>query len=61
MIDAIIAKISLFFDNLAIPFEMIEVYKSVTAIWDALPLALKAALIGIFGVSTFLCVVKMLF
>lgn len=61
MIQSVIDKIGLLFDNLAIPFEMMEVYKSVTAIWDAFPLALKATLIGIFGVATFLCVLKMLF
>ena len=54
MIQSVIDKIGLLFDNLAIPFEMMEVYKSVTAVWDAFPLALKATLIGIFGVATFL-------
>lgn len=48
-------------DNIAIPFEMMEVYKSVTAVWDAFPLALKSALIGIWGVVIFLTIMKMLF
>lgn len=61
MIDAILEKISYFIDNVSIPFEMIEVYKAVTAVWDAFPLALQASLIGLFAVGVFWCVLKMLF
>lgn len=61
MIDSILEKLGSFFDNLMIPFEMIEVYKSVTAVWDAFPLALRAALTGLFAVATFLLIMKMLF
>ncbi len=61
MINSLIDKIVLLFDNLSIPFEMVTVFNSVTDVWYALPLALKGVLIGIFGISTFFCVVKMLF
>lgn len=61
MIQNVLDKIGLFFDNLAIPFEMVEVFKSVTAVWDALPLAVRGTLTGIFALATFFCVVKMLF
>lgn len=50
-----------FIDNISIPFEMTEVYKSVTAVWDAFPLALRASLIGIWGVLIFITITKMLF
>lgn len=61
MIDSVLDSIGTLFDNLSIPFEMVEVYKSVTSIWDAFPLALKAVLIGMFMLSTFYCVLRMLF
>ena len=63
LIDALLSKLGQILPNssITIPFEMITVYNAVTDIWDAFPLALRMVLIGVFGVSVFFCIIKMLF
>lgn len=63
LIDALLSKLGQILPNssITIPFEMITVYNAVTDIWEAFPLALRMALIGVFGVSVFFCILKMLF
>lgn len=61
MISALIEKIGTLFDNLAIPGEIMEVFRTFTEIWDAIPLALRVTLIGCFSVACTLAVIKMLF
>ncbi len=61
MINSLIEKIGLLSGNLSIPLEIITVFTSVTDIWNAFPFALKGVLIGIMGISTFFCIMKMLF
>lgn len=61
MLDSLLSKIGEFFANLAIPFEVVEVFQSVTAVWNALPLVLQFALIACFAMACFLAILKMLF
>ena len=61
MIDSLLAKLGELFQNLSIPFELIDVYTAVTSIWEAFPLVSRFCLIGCFSVACFFAVLKMLF
>lgn len=63
LIDALLSKLGQILPNssVTIPFEMVTVYNAVTNVWDAFPLALRMALIGVFGVAVFFCIMRMLF
>lgn len=61
MMNSLLEKLGELFDNLAIPFEMIEVYNAVTSIWEAFPLVVRFSLIGCFAIACFFAVLKMLF
>lgn len=61
MIDSLLQKLGELFDNLAIPFEMVEVYTAVTSIWEAFPLAVRFSLIGCFAIACLFAILKMLF
>ncbi len=61
MLSALIEKIGTLFDNLAIPGEIMEVFQTITEIWDAVPLAVRVTLIGCFSVACVLAILKMLF
>lgn len=58
---SILEKLGQFFDNLAIPTEIMEIFEGISGIWDAIPYALRATLFMIFGVACLLAIVKMLF
>lgn len=61
MLDSLLAKIGEFFSNLAIPFEIVDVFRAVTAVWSALPFVLQVALVACFSVACLLAILKMLF
>ena len=48
-------------DTLAIPFEIVDVYKAVTACWEILPGVIKLTMTGCFGVACMFAILKMLF
>lgn len=56
----ILEKLGQFFDNLAIPGEIIEVFEGFTGIWEAIPIALRYTLMMMFSVACLLAVLKML-
>lgn len=62
LIDALLSKLGQILPNSSatIPVELITVYNAVTDIWNAFPLALRMALIGIFGVAVFFCILRMI-
>lgn len=49
------------FDTLAIPFELVDVYKAVTSVWEALPGVIKITMTCCFGVACLFAILKMLF
>lgn len=61
MLDAFLAKIGEFFANAAIPFQVVSVYRSITAVWNALPLVLQVTLIACFGIACLFAVIRMIF
>lgn len=54
MLDGIIG-------NLSLPFEIMKVFDSIKDIFNALPLAVKFAIIACFSVACLFAVIKMLF
>ena len=48
-------------DNLALPFEIAKVFDSIKDIFNALPLAMKLAIIACFSVACLFAIIKMLF
>lgn len=61
MINNIIDKIGLLFDNLSIPGEIVKVFDMFGDLWEAIPYSVRVALVGCFTVACVLAAVKMLF
>lgn len=61
MISNIIDKIGTFFDNLAIPGEIVDVFDMFSDLWGAIPYAVRVALVGCFSFACVLAAIKMLF
>lgn len=49
------------FANLAIPFEVSNVFSAMKDIFDALPLVIKFAIYGCFALSCLFAIMRMLF
>lgn len=49
------------FANLAVPFEIANVFSAMKDIFDALPLVVKFAIIGCFSLSCLFAIMRMLF
>lgn len=49
------------FSNLAVPFEVANVFSAMKDIWDAFPLVFKLAVYGCFALSCLLAIMRMLF
>lgn len=48
-------------DTLSIPFELVEAYKAVTYVWDALPAVVKMSMVCCFAVACFFAILKMVY
>jgi len=57
----VLEKLGNFFDNLAIPGELLEVFEAFADIWDAIPLVLRYVLMGMFSTACLFAILKMLF
>jgi len=59
--DRVMTTIGKFFDNLAIPYEISQVFDVFVGIWEVIPAAIRFTLIMCFSVACFFAVAKMLF
>ena len=57
----IMDKLGQFFDNLAIPGELLEVFEAFASIWESVPLVLRYVLMGMFSTACLFAILKMLF
>ncbi len=61
MINSLLEKIGVFFDNLSIPSEIVKVFNGITDIWNALPFVLRTCLLFCFGIACMFAILKMIF
>lgn len=59
--DRIVNSLGKFFDNLAIPYEISQVFDTLVGIWGVIPAAIRFTIIMCFSVACFFAVAKMLF
>lgn len=59
--DRVMTGLGKFFDNLAIPYEISQVFDVFVGIWEVIPAAVRFTLIMCFSVACFFAVAKMLF
>lgn len=61
LIDKFIERLGLLGDNLAVPGDIVEVFKFFPQLWEAIPFLLRSALLACFVVACLLAIAKMLF